>query len=100
MANRRVCLEESSYTARSLRKLWENLRYEAQFSEAQKTDLRYDLLRNEENRNVSRVISDCWVLSLSETVKKTRPGLNYEGTCGLTFCERFICSFKATSDPS
>ena len=49
---------------------------------------------------MSCVISNCWVLSLSETVKKTRLGLIYEGTRGLTFSEQFVCSFKATLDPS
>ena len=53
---------------------------------------RYDLLRNEEDRNVSCAISHCWVLSLSETVKKTRLGLIYEGIHGLTFSKQFICS--------
>ena len=62
--------------------------------------LRYDLLRNEEDRNVSCVIFDCWVLPLSETENKTRLGLLYEGARGLTFSEQFICSFKATLDPS
>ena len=56
----------------------------------------YDLLRNEEGRNLNCVISDCWVLSLSETARKTRPGLICEGIRGLTFPEQFICSFKAT----
>ena len=49
---------------------------------------------------MSCVISDCWVLSLSETVNKTRLGLIYEGASDLTFSEQFICSFKATLDPS
>ena len=49
---------------------------------------------------MSCVTSDCWVLSLSETVNKTRLGLIYEGVRGLTFSEQFICSFKATLDPS
>ena len=57
---------------------------------------RYDFLQNEENRNVSCVISDCWILSLSETVKKTKLDLIYEGTRSLTFSRQFICSFKAT----
>ena len=38
-------------------------------------------------------------LSLSETVTKIRLCLLYEGARGLTFCEQFICSFKATLDP-
>ena len=49
---------------------------------------------------MSCVISDCWVLSLSETVNKRRLGLIYEGARGLTFSEQFICSFKATLDPT
>ena len=54
---------------------------------------------------MSCVISDCWVLPLSETINKrkqnkTRLGLIYEGARGLTFSEQFICSFKATFDPS
>ena len=49
---------------------------------------------------MSCVISDCWVLSLSETVNKTRLGLIYERARGLTFSEQFIGSFKATLDPS
>ena len=49
---------------------------------------------------MSCVISDCWVLSLSETVKKIRLGLIYEGTRGLAFSEQFICSFKAMLVPS
>ena len=46
------------------------------------------------------VMSDCWVLSLSETVNKTRLGLIYKGARGLTFSEQFLSSFKATLDPS
>ena len=49
---------------------------------------------------MSCVISDCWVLFLSETVNKTRLGLIYEVARGLTFFEKFICSFKATLDAS
>ena len=49
---------------------------------------------------MSCVISNCWVLSLSEAVKKTRLGLIYEGTRGLTFSEQFVRSLKATIDPS
>ena len=49
---------------------------------------------------MSCVISDCWVLSLSEKVKKTRLGLIYEWTRGLTFSEQFICYFKAMLDPT
>ena len=49
---------------------------------------------------MSCVISDCWVLSLSVTVNRGRLGLIYEGARGLTFSEQFICSFKATLDPS
>ena len=49
---------------------------------------------------MSCIISDCWISSSSETVKKTRLGLIYEGTGGLTFSEQFICNFKATLDPS
>ena len=45
---------------------------------------------------MSCVISECWALSLSETVNKTRPRLIYEGARGLTFSEQFICSFKVT----
>ena len=58
------------------------------------------LLRNEEDRNVSCVTSDCRILSSSEAVNETKLGLIYEGTGGLTFSEQFICSFKATLDPS
>ena len=39
---------------------------------------------------MSCVISNCWVLSLSETVNKTRLGLIYEGARGLTFSEQCI----------
>ena len=85
---------QASYTARSLWKLRENLRYIAQFSGTQKNWLRYDLFENEENKNVSCVISDCWILSSSETVKTTRLGLIYEGTGDLTFSEQFVCSFQ------
>ena len=46
------------------------------------------------------VISDCWVLSLSERVNKTRLGLIYERVRGLTFSEQFICSSTAMLDPS
>ena len=49
---------------------------------------------------MSCVISDCCVLSFGETVNKTRLGLIYERTCDFTFSEQFICSFKATLDPS
>ena len=49
---------------------------------------------------MSCVISDCWVLSLSETVNKTRLRLIYDGARGLTLSEQFVCSFKATLDPS
>ena len=53
---------------------------------------------------MSCVMIDSWVLSLSETVNTTRLGLIYEGarglTSGLTFSKQFICSFKATLDPS
>ena len=53
---------------------------------------------------VSCVISDCWVMSVGETVNKTRLGLIFEWarglTSGLTFSEQFICNSKATSDPS
>ena len=58
------------------------------------------LLRNEEDRNVTCVISAYWILSFSETVNETRLGQIYEGTRGLTFSEHFICSFKSTLDPS
>ena len=44
---------------------------------------------------MSCVICDCWVLSLSETVNKTRLGLIYERVRSLTFSEQFIGSFKA-----
>ena len=47
---------------------------------------------------MSCVISDCWLLSLSETVKETRLVLIYEWIRDLTFSEQFICSFKATLD--
>ena len=49
---------------------------------------------------MSCVISDYWVLSLSETVNKTGLGLIYEGARGFTFSEQFISGFKATLDPS
>ena len=57
-------------------------------------------LGNEEDRKISCVISDCWILSSSETVKKAKLGLIYEGNRGLTFSDQFICSFEATLDPS
>ena len=55
---------------------------------------------NEEDRNVSCFVSDCWVLSLSKKVKKTRIGLIYEGIHGLSFSRQFVYNFKAMLDPS
>ena len=53
---------------------------------------------------MSCVIFDSWLFSLSETVNTTRLNLIYEGgrglTSGLKFSKQFICSFKATLDPS
>ena len=98
MANRRNCLEASVIHRQITEKVVGELKIRSPVSEPRK--LRYDLLRNEEDKNVNYIISDCWILSLSETVKTTRLGLIYEVTHGLTFSEQFASRFRATLDNS